>query len=106
MAATMTWVVSQCDRVLADGGINNIHWRCNATETASGTDYAASSYGTCGLTYDASSSDFIAYDSVTQENCLTWIYANGVDKDAIEAALQANIDLQITPTEGYGTPWS
>lgn len=57
-------------------------------------------------TYDASSSDFISYDSVTQENCLTWIYANGVDKDAIEAALQADIDLQITPTEGYGTPWS
>ena len=105
MAATMTWVVSQCDRVLADGGINNIHWRCSATETSSGTDYSASSYGTCGLTYDASSSDFIAYDKVTQENCLAWIYANGVDKDAIEAALQSNIDLQITPTEGTGVPW-
>ena len=24
MAATFTWVVSQCDRVLADGGINNL----------------------------------------------------------------------------------
>ena len=105
MAATMTWTVSQCDRVLSDGGIDNIHWRCSATETASGTDYVAGSYGTCGLTYDASSSDFIAYDKVTQDNCLTWIYANGVDKDAIEAALQSNIDLQITPTTGEGVPW-
>lgn len=105
MAATMTWTVSQCDRVLSDGGIDNIHWRCSATETASGTDYVAESYGTCGLTYDASSSDFIAYDKVTQDNCLTWIYANGVDKDAIEAALQSNIDLQITPTTGEGVPW-
>ena len=105
MAASFTWTVSQCDRVLADGGIKNIHWRCNATETASGTDYVAGSYGTCGLTYDASSSAFIPYDSVTQDNCLTWIYANGVDKDAIEAALQSNIDLQITPTEGTGVPW-
>ena len=105
MAATMTWTVSQCDRVLSDGGIDNIHWRCSATETASGTDYVAESYGTCGLTDDASSSDFIAYDKVTQDNCLTWIYANGVDKDAIEAALQSNIDLQITPTTGEGVPW-
>ena len=105
MAATFTWTVSQCDRVLSDGGINNIHWRCSATETASGTDYEATSYGTCSLTYDASSSDFIAYDKVTQENCLTWIYANGVDKDDIQATLQSNIDLQITPTEGTGVPW-
>jgi hypothetical protein len=110
MAATITWVVSQCDRALSDGGINNIHWRCSAEETVSTGDeavaYTAGSYGTCGLTYDASSSDFIAYDKVTQENCLTWIYANGVDKDAIEAALQADINLQITPTEGHGIPWS
>jgi hypothetical protein len=105
MAATFTWVVSQCDRVLEDGGINNIHWRCSATETASGEDYAAGSYGTCRITYDASSSDFIAYDNVTQDDCLSWIYANGVDKDAIEAALQADIDSQITPTEGKGVPW-
>tara|TARA_R100001086_G_scaffold22231_1_gene10700 strand:+ start:2308 stop:2625 length:318 start_codon:yes stop_codon:yes gene_type:complete len=105
MAATFTWTVSQCDRVLADGGINNIHWQCSATETASGTDYAASSYGTCRITYDASSSDFIAYDNVTQDDCLSWIYANGVDKDAIETSLQAKIDLQITPTTGEGVPW-
>ena len=105
MAASFTWAVSQCDRVLADGGINVVYWRCSASETASGTDYTAGSYGTCSLSYDASSSDFIPYDSVTQENCLTWVYANGVDKDAIEANLQSNIDLQITPTEGTGVPW-
>ena len=106
MAATFTWDIPSVDRQVSSGLINNIHWRCSAMETANETDYEATSYGTCGLTYDASSSDFIAYDSVTQDNCLTWIYANGVDKDAIESALQANIDLKITPTEGYGTPWS
>ena len=105
MAATFTWAVSQCDRVLADGGINNVHWQCTATETASGTEYSGYSYGTCGLSYDASSSDFIAYDNVTQNDCLTWIYANGIDKDAIETGLQAKINLQITPTEGTGVPW-
>ncbi len=105
MAASFTWTVSQCDRVLADGGINLVHWQCNATETASGTEYSGYSYGTCGLSYDASSSDFIAYDNVTQNDCLSWIYANGIDKDAIETTLQSNIDLQITPTEGTGVPW-
>ena len=110
MAATFTWTIPTCEHVIADGGINVVHWRCTASETVgSGDDavvYSVASYGTQGLTYDASSSDFIAYDSVTEDNVKSWIWADGnLDKDAIEANLQVGINNQKNPTEASGVPW-
>ena len=107
--ATFTWTIPLCEHVIADGGISVVHWRCTAEETVGTSDdavtYTASSYGTCGLTYDASASDFVAYDSVTQSDVEGWIWANGVDQSAIEASLQANIDAQKNPIEASGVPW-
>ena len=31
--ATFTWTIPTCEHVIADGGINVVHWRCNATQT-------------------------------------------------------------------------
>ena len=109
MTATNTWTIAQCDRELSDGGITTAHWRCNASQTVGTGDdavtYTASSYGTCGFTPDPSASDWTAYDNVTEAEVLGWCWANSVDQEAIEASLQANIDLQITPTNGTGVPW-
>ena len=109
MTATNTWTISQCDRELADGGITTAHWRVTAEQSVGTGDdavtYTASSYGSCGFTPDPSASDWTAYDSVTEAEVLGWCWANGVDQEAIEASLQADIDLQITPTNGSGVPW-
>ena len=59
-----------------------------------------------GLTYDASASDFVAYDAVTEAEAQSWVWANGVDQSETETALQANITAQINPTEASGVPWS
>ena len=110
MAATFTYSISQTDFVLSEGGltnvINNLHWRCDAAETSGGSDYTAGSYGTQGLAAPDPSS-FTAYDSVTEADCIAWLKAAmGTDAvTALEASLQANIDLQITPTTGEGVPW-
>jgi len=107
--ATNTWTISTCDRELSDGGITTAHWRVNASQTVGTGDdavtYTASSYGTCGFTPDPKSGDYTAYADVTEAEVLGWCWANGVDQEAIEASLQANIDLQITPTNGSGVPW-
>ena len=107
---TFNWTISQCDRELSDGGITTAHWRVNASQTVGTGDdavtYTATSYGTCGFTPDPSASDWTAYDSVTEQQCLDWCFANGVDKDQIQTSLQANIDLQITPTNASGVPWT
>ena len=101
MAATFTWSIPTVERVLADGGITVAHWRCDAVEDT----HSASSYGTVGLTYDASARDFIAYDSVTEANVITWVQTH-VSKSDTESALQAEVDALKTPTTGSGVPWS
>jgi len=97
------------ERTLADGGVVVCHWRANASETVGEGDdavtYSASNYGTAGFTPDPSSSDWVAYDSITEEVALGWCWANGVDKDAIEASLAAKIELDKNPTQASGVPW-
>jgi len=98
---TTTWTIAQLERTLDDGGVVVAHWRATATDG----DFSASSYGTAGFTPDPSSADYVPYDSITEEIALGWCFDSGVDKDAIEASLQANIDGQINPTQASGVPW-
>lgn len=103
MAATMNWTISTTERELSDGGVIVAHWRC----TASDGDYSASSYGTAGFTYDASSPDFVAYDALTEATVLGWVWDQEDGwKDDVEAALQAKIDADKNPTTAAGVPWT
>ena len=98
---TTVWQISQMERTLDDGGVVVAHWRATATDG----DYSASNYGTAGFTPDPSSPDWVDYDSITEDLALSWCFANGVDKDAIEASLAANIEAQKNPTQASGVPW-
>jgi hypothetical protein len=104
-----TWTISTLERELSDGGVIVAHWRATDSETVGEGDdavtYSASSYGTCGFTYDASSPDFTPYDQLTQDQVLGWCWNDGVDKDATEASLAANINDQKNPTTADGVPW-
>ena len=106
---TTVWQISQMERTLDDNGVIVCHWRANASETVGTGDdavtYTAFSYGTCGFTPDPESGEYTPYADVTEAEVLGWCWANGVDQEAIEASLQADIDLQITPTNGTGVPW-
>jgi hypothetical protein len=95
-----TWTIATLERDLADGGVTVAHWRVTEVDG----DFSASSYGTVSFTPDASASDFVAYDSLTESDVLAWVHAE-VDKDAIEAALTAKIETDKNPTSGSGVPW-
>ena len=99
MATTGT--ISTLERELSDGGVIVAHWRATDVDG----DYSASSYGTCGFTYDASASDFTPYDDLTESQVLGWCWANGVDQDAIESSLAAKIEADKNPTQANGVPW-
>ena len=101
MATEYTWSIAMTEYIKADGGIFTAHWRCTAVDG----DYTASAYGTCGFTPDATAPDFTPYDQVTEAQVLAWCWADGVDKDATEAALAAKIDADKNPTSASGTPW-
>ena len=100
MAVTYTWSVANTERNLSDGGITVIHWRCTGVDG----DYTASQYGTTSHTPDADAADFIAYDSVTEANAISWAQAE-LDQSAIETAIADDIAAQKTPTTGDGVPW-
>jgi hypothetical protein len=65
----------------------------------------ATNYGTCGFSPDPTAPDYTPYADVTEQQCLDWCFADGVDKDSIETSLQANIDGQINPVTASGVPW-
>jgi hypothetical protein len=96
---TYTWAIPQTDYLTADGFITTAHWTCTATD---GT-YSAPAYSTCSF---AAATPSIPYASVTEAEVLNWIWANGVDKEATEAALAAQIELQKNPVTATGTPWA
>ena len=98
---TFNWTIPTLERELADGGVIVAHWRC----TASDGDYSASSYGTAGFTYDASSLDFVPYDELTETDVLAWVWADSF-KDATEDALKAKIEADKNPTTAAGVPWA
>ena len=101
MAITYTWTISTVERTIATGGINTIHWRCVGVDG----DHSCSNYGTTGHTPDASAAGFIAYDSVTEANCIAWAQA-ALDKDSIEANIKVDVDNQKAPTSASGQPWA
>ena len=100
-----TWTISTMERNTSDGGVIVAHWRVNDSETVGEDTFFASAYGTASFTYDASSPDFVPYADLTESVVLGWCWDNGVDQDAVEASLTANINEQKTPTTEDGVPW-
>lgn len=99
---TTTWTITQCDRLTADGFITTAHWSATAIDG----DFTASIYSTCSFSKPEENVDLTPYDKITEQDVLGWCWSSGVDKDATEAALAANIAAQKAPKVASGTPWS
>jgi hypothetical protein len=96
---TITWVITQCDRLTLDNFITVAHWTASAVDG----DYTASIYSTCSW---QAGTPTIPYADVTEADVLNWVWSSGVDKDATEASLAAQIELLKNPVTATGTPWS
>jgi len=99
MSATITWVITQCDRLTSDNFITTAHWTCSGSD---GT-FSASVYSTCSW---APGTPTIPYDQVTQDEVLNWCWTSGVDKEATEASVMEQIELQKNPVIATGVPWA
>jgi hypothetical protein len=93
---TTVWTISQLDCVPQEDSLTDVvvtaHWNCTATQD----EYSAQVYGTASFTYTPSE-PFTPYQSLTQDQVLGWCWANGVDKDATEANVEAQLEAQINP---------
>ena len=93
-----TWTITQLDRQTSNGFVTTAHWTASAVDG----DYSASTYSTSSW---ADGTPTTPYADLTQATVLGWIWANGVDKEAVEASLQAQIDAQKNPVSATGVPW-
>lgn len=96
---TTTWKITSLDRKTSDGFVTTAHW----TATAVDGEHTASIYSTCSW---ADGTPAIPYANLTEATVLGWIWANGVDKTATEAALTAQIANKKAPVTGHGVPWT
>ena len=96
---TTTWTISQLDRQTSDGFVTTAHWQATAVDR----EHSASVYSTCSW---SDGTPTVAYADLTEATVLGWIWANGVDKDATEAALAAQIAEQKAPKTARGLPWN
>ena len=99
MAETeFTWGVAQMERHTADGIVFTVHY----TVAASDGTYSNSAYGSIGL--EQPEGDVVPYADLTPELVIGWVQEK-LNVEEIEAALQAQIDQQRTPTTAQGVPW-
>ena len=102
-ATTFEWGIAQMERHTADGIVYVVHY----TVAASDGTYSSSAYGSIGL--EQPEGDVIPYADLTPEIVTIWVQdkLGGTEKvDEIQAALQAQIDQQRTPTTAQGMPWA
>jgi hypothetical protein len=95
----VTWAILNLDRRTSDGFIQVAHWQCTGVDG----DLSSSVYATVSFEDGAPS---IPYDQVTKAEVLSWIWANGVDKEATEASIAQRIETLKNPVQASGLPWS
>jgi hypothetical protein len=104
MSLEIKWSIVNTERYTNDGLIYNIHWTASATEASNDPEkpYNAGVYNTQALERGDS---FVNYDTLTEETVLGWLWGK-IDKEAVEAALEAQIEAQKAPVISNGLPWS
>jgi len=92
----INWTISQLDCKPQEDGLTDVvvtaHWQCTGTQD----EYSAQVYGTASFTLEQGAG-FTPYADLTQDQVLGWCYANGVDKDATESSVAAQLEAQINP---------
>ena len=105
MSTTFTWTVNTLERTVADGIVGTVHYSVSAADDT----YSSGAYGSINLEPPAEGDAVIPYADLTEAGVIEWVKTalGGEEKiTEIEAALQARIDEQRTPTTASGKPWS
>jgi hypothetical protein len=109
---TILWLIERLLVKPTEGSLTDVvitaDWRCNSVETIGTGDeaktYTGTAYGSCSFAPPTGS--FTPYLDLSEEQILGWCYENGVDKNAIEANVTAQIENQINPpVVALPLPW-
>ena len=105
MSITIEWKVNDVESVIADGGVTCVKWSCSATD---GEQAYAVNGGEAILEPDATASDFVSYDDLTESVVMGWVKDSLGEEEvaSIEEVLTAKVTAQMTPVKQTGLPWS
>ena len=101
---TILWLIERLLTKPVDGSNTDVvitaDWRCNGSQES----FSGTCYGSCS--FAPPSGSFTPYADLTEQQVLDWCYANGVDKNAIEANVSLQIQNQIDPpVVALPLPW-
>ena len=115
MTAQVTWSINDMKRNTADGGVTIVYWSCTATDDTH-SDCTAVEAGKLRLEPDASADGFTAYEDLTEEQVLGWVYESLIEdeetaeqaKTRIEDVRKGKVDAQVArkTAEATGMPWA
>ena len=104
---TFTWGIAELERYTDDNVVYTAHYTVDAKDDT----YSAGAYGSIG--FEAPTDNLIPFADLTKDLVISWTksaLAKGLGNEnkvaEIEAALQAQIGQQRTPTTAQGLPWS
>ena len=113
MAITTTWKIDNMTHNTADGGVTIVYWSCTARAD---TGETAVEGGKLRLEPNPSSGDFIAYDSLTEETVLGWVYNSLIEGEETAEEAKARIEENRTgkvqgqidrkASTATGKPWA
>ena len=101
---TILWLIERLLTKPVDGSNTDVvitaDWRCNGSQES----FSGTCYGSCS--FAPPSGSFTPYEDITQDQVLSWCFANGVDQAAIEANVSLQIQNQIDPpVVALPLPW-
>ena len=94
MTTEITWTISTLDRDVATGFVKTAHWQATAVDG----EHTASIYSTASW---ADGTVNIAYDALTPETVLGWVWEQ-VSKTETEEKMQT---VHINGVSPEGLPW-
>jgi len=102
---TISWLIERLLVKPTEGSLTDVvitaDWRCNGSQES----FSGTCYGSCS--FAPPSGSFTPYADLTEQQVLDWCYANGVDKNAIEANVSLQIANQINPpVVSLPLPWN
>jgi len=101
MSTTYTWQINTLDRETSDGYVFTAHYSISAQNDV----YSSGAYGSIG--FERPEGELIPFSELTSSLCIEWV-KNALTEEkveAIELALQQQLDEQAAPTTASGLPW-
>lgn len=99
---TYTWKILDCERDAKTGVITVAHWDCTGSDGVNSDRHYEQ-------TVIAPAPENVAvkpFEQVSEEDVISWLFLNGVDREEIEARIAAAIECLKNPVCEHGVPWS